>query len=253
MYKISIVIPTRDREVKFTKTIEALQLCTCHPENLELLIIVNDDDLVSQTYVKKVMARHGMLKHKLLLRPYSIALNRDYYNWAADQATGDLVWIYADDLIVVAPNWDTTVNEQVGNMYTRNPDGVFIVSIKDNTPPPSHRLPKFPCFPMFTRQAREALGFWLHPKPNNWGVDYIMYMIFGPLGRICNIHDRNYINHVSYHSHQEQPDQTNVRIGSVFNSTKMIPHHNTDRILAEEVPLIQQQLRDYLKEKGVTI
>ena len=253
MRKCSIIIPTRERELKFQRTIEALQLNTAHKELLELLVIVNEDDLTSQAYVKRVMAHHGMLKYKLLTRPYSVALNKDYYNWAADQATGDLVWIYADDLIVVAPDWDVAVNTAVDEMYAKHPDGVFIVSIKDNTPPPSHRLPKFPCFPMFTRQTRECLGWWLHPKPNNWGVDYIMYMIFGPLNRICNVHDRNYINHVSYHSHQEQPDATNVRIGQIFNSTKMIPHHNTDRILTEEVPIIQQQIKDYLTAKGVTI
>ena len=37
MYKISLIIPTRERPTLFQKVIESLQINTKHPENLELL------------------------------------------------------------------------------------------------------------------------------------------------------------------------------------------------------------------------
>jgi hypothetical protein len=228
----------------FEDTMRSIYQNTTRKKNLEIIVIANEADSITIEYATRTIAGYSQhMDCRLLTRPYSEALNRDYYNWGADQSTGDLVWTFADDLVIVAPDWDTVVQREVDSFMAKHPDGIFCVSIRDNTPPPSHRLPKFPCFPMLTRQAIQALGWMLHPKPNNWGVDYINYVIFSGLDRMLNIHDRNYINHISYHTNQVEPDATAIRIGQIFNRTKMIPAHNTDRILQEEVPDIILQTR----------
>lgn len=247
MYKISILIPTCNRPTLFQNCIQSISQNTKQLENLELLVIVDNTDDPTQDYVRKVMSQYRNIAITMLLRERSELLNEDYYNWAGRQATGDLIWIFADDLVVVAPNWDEVVQREVESFTKKYPDMVFCVSIKDNTPPPSHRLPKFPCFPMFTKQCLPALGGWyLHPKVPTWGADYITYCIFQPIERLLELHDRNYINHVSWHTKQVEVDGTNKRIGEIFNKLKMIPHHNTDRILSEEVPVIRGKLLDYV-------
>jgi hypothetical protein len=82
----------------------------------------------------------------------------------------------------------------------------------------------------------------LHPAPPNWGVDYISYVIFHHMGRLLELYTENYLNHVSYHTKQVPADETANRIGKIFNKLKMIPKFNTDRILAEECPLLRNKL-----------
>lgn len=251
MYKISLIIPTRERPTLFQKVIESLQINTKHPENLELLIIVNDDDITSQDYVKKVMSHHGMFKYRLLLRPYSRMLNEDYYNWASRQAIGDLIWIYADDLFMCAPNWDEMVEIVAKDCFQKYPDGIFCLGIMDNTKPPSHLIPKHPCFPMFPKQVHDAQGGWyLSPTIPTWGVDYIIYKIYSGINRLIWIKDRNYLNHCSHHTHQVPVDDTSNRIGATFNLLKMRPEFSTDVYIANEVPKVIKLLQEKIDNYG---
>lgn len=252
MRKISLIIPTRDRPDLFKRCIESWQTCTVHPENIELVVIVNDDDLASQEYVKKVLSQHRMFKQKILLRPYTQFINRDFYNWGADQAEGDLVWILGDDVLACGPMWDVHINNVIDSTFQKWPDGIFCLSIKDNTPVPRADMPKFPCYPMFPRQVREAHGGWyLVPTIPTWGVDFIIYKIYYGLERLVQIHDRNYLNHVSYHNHQVvQPDATNIRIGATFNLLKMRPEYSTDVYISNEVPKMIQMLQEKINNYG---
>lgn len=245
--KISLLVPTCRREQLFAGFIQSVNQMTENKSCLELLVIADEQDTISQKYAKTVLSNFPNIESRLLIRPYSRYLNEDYYNWAARQATGDLFWVLADDLEICSPNWDTVIQREVESFSKKYPDKIFCVSIRDNTPPPSHRLPKFPCFPMLTREAQKAFGGWiLHPKVPTWGADYVTYCIFQPLDRLLVIHDKNYINHISWHNKQVQPDPTNIRIGETFNQLKMVPHHNTDRIIAEEVPNIRLDLKEQI-------
>jgi glycosyltransferase involved in cell wall biosynthesis len=246
--KISLIIPTRERPGMLFNCLKSLSQMTLEPKDVEILIVVDEDNKPTQDYVKANVNAFKMFDCKMLVRPYSIYLNEDYYNWAARQSVGDLIWIFADDLVVVQNKWDEVLKREAASYLLKYPDGIFSIGLKDNTPPPSHRLPKFPCFPIFHRNVMKATGGWLlHPKPCNWGVDYINYAIFMPLDRLLLINNANYINHVSHHNKQVPCDATSIRIGQIFNQTKMRPEHNTDRILSEEVPVIQNQIKDYLK------
>lgn len=248
--KISLLIPTRERPQMLRNFVRSIYEMTHHKKNLELLFICDLDDSIAQHSINEIMTKYtGQLEMRVLIRPRSEMLNEDYYNFAARQATGDLLWVLADDLEIVHPGWDVLVQNEVENFTKVHPDMIFCVSIKDNTPPPSHRLPKFPCFPMLTKEAREALGGWiLHPKVPTWGADYITYCIFEPMGRLIQMHNTNYINHISWHNKQVGVDTVNQRIGEIFNKLKMVPHHNTDRIIAEEVPTIRNKILDYVRD-----
>ena len=250
-FKYSLLVPTRNRPQSFHRFIESVYKMTQYKQNVEFLFAVDEDDAESKQYVTQGIEqyRQHFLDMRMLVRPRTEMLNNDYYNWLADQAIGDLYWVLADDLEFAAPNWDEKVNIEVNNFYVKYPDRIICVSIKDNTPPPSHKLPKFPCFPMLTREAKKALGEWiLFPKTPTWGADYITYCIFQPLDRILQIHDRNYLIHYSWHTKTAPVDATNQRIGEIFNRLKGVPHYNTDRAIDHEVPTIRGQLMDRVRE-----
>ncbi len=246
MIKYSLIIPTRDRPVLFHRAMESIYTHTTHKNDIEILVICDTCDPQSPLYVEDAQKKWPSLNIRLLLRERSEFSNRDYYNWAADQSVGELVWIFADDLEIVKYNWDEVIWEGYQAAKRNRMDNVLCLSIKDNTPVPRHDMPKFPCFPMFTRECRAFFGWWLHPAPPNWGVDYICYQIMNPSGSIIAFHQDNFLNHISYHTHQCKEDATSLRIGSIFNRLKMIPKFNTDRILGEEVPDLQKRLAEHI-------
>jgi hypothetical protein len=221
--------------------------------NIDIHLIVDDDDTQTIDYTDKLMREYGMfevyrhlIKRKNLVTEFN--LNHDYYNYAASQSNADAYWVFADDVEIVSPNWDEVVIQEMENFFVKYPDKVICVSLLDNTPPPSHLLPKFPCFPIMTKEARKALGGWiLFPKVPTWGVDYVMYEIFHPLQRLLQLHNKCFVNHISWHTKQVGIDDTNEWIGHVFNQMKHVPHSSTERALEQEVPTIRGQLLDYCK------
>ena len=177
--KFSLLIPTRDRHKKLHTLLESIYKTTTHKKNLEILFVCDNDDKASQTQVNSLISQYGRsMDMHLHTRERSEMLNEDYYNFLARKATGDMIWVLADDLILTAYGWDVIVAREVESFMLKHPDKIFCCSIMDNTPPPSHKIPKFPCFPMFTQEAKKALGNWiLHPKTPTGG-QIILLIVF---------------------------------------------------------------------------
>ena len=248
--KVSFLIPTRRTKWQ-QKLIENIYKQTSDKKNIEILFAVDEDDGSS---IQNLNGLKGKFWNniKIYKRPRTKFINNDYYNWLAEKATGELLWVYADDLLLTEPNWDIKILPLIDKFLSepKRKDRVACMSIRDNTPPPSHRLPKFPCFPMFTKEALKALGWLFYPDIPNWGADYVTYQTYNPVGRLLEIMDRNYINHVSYHTKQVPMDEVSKRLGSIFNALKMVPKHNTDRILSETVPRFRRKLNAYIEQHG---
>ena len=252
MLTYSLLVPTRKRPLLFREFIDSVNKCTKDKSRIDLNIIVDDDDMETIGYVKAVLPEYPELKSEIhyIKRQNTVLdfnLNRDYYNATAHKTKGDMIWIMADDLEICSYGWDEKVEIEVTNFTVKFPDKMFCVSILDNTKPPSHRMPKFPCFPMFTRECAIGLeGWYLHPGIRTWGADYISYCIFQPIDRLLFIHDKNYLNHKSFHTNQTGVDDTNEWIGHVFNMTKMIDGQNgmpyTDTVIDRDVPHIRNKL-----------
>ena len=247
MPRYSLIIPTRERPSLFARTIESIWTHTTHKNEIEILIICDKDDTFSQNYVKNAKSKYHQLNMNMITRERSEFSNRDYYGMAALQSTGELIWMFADDLEIVKFDWDSSVWAAYAGFQQGRPDNCFCFSLKDNTPPPSHRLPKFPCFPMFTRECQTLFGWCLHPDPPNWGTDYIAYLMYKPLDRLIELMDHNYINHISHHTHQVESDATSMRIGRIFNKLKMIAQYNTDVIIGTQVPQLRQKLANHIE------
>ena len=258
--KISLIVPTRQREKMFREFMSSVREMTKKKENIDLHFICDDDDVISLSYTKEVMKENPDFEtHLHLVQRKNDALtfniNEDYYNMAAKKCNGDLIWILADDLEILTPGYDVEIIQEAINFTVKFPDKIFCISLRDNTPPPSHKLPKFPCFPLFTKECIPALGGWvLYPRVKTWGADYVTYCIFYPLDRLLQLHKKVYLNHKSWHTKQIKPDKTNQWIGHVFNQTKRIPVHNTDRIIDIDLPVVRARLlgafKDWREKQG---
>lgn len=244
MLRFSLLIPTRERTTFLGPLLESIITTAKEPQNLEILFGVDDDDRTSQKKVKFYIEDYkGKLNIRLLTRRRTIFLNRDYYAWLGFKATGDLLWVLGDDIRFYIPEWDIIIGRSIEHYFETHPDRIVCASIRDNTPKPNQKLPKFPCFPLFSKEAFKVSGMLLHPKIPTWGADYVAYMTYKPIDRLLEFNDRVYLNHKSYHTKQVEADKTAKRIGAIFNQLKNVPVHNIQRILREEVPFIRKKLQ----------
>ena len=247
--KYSLLVPTRNRENMVANYLDSVYKMTHKKNDIEVLFVCDEDDDASQNYVKRFQKQYERtIDIKLFTRGRTEFINEDYYNFLAHKASGDYLWIQADDLEMTQPGWDTRVSEAVEHYAKDKPDKIFCISIKDNTPVPRHTMPKFPCFPMFPKQVLEFLGYLLYPTVPTWGTDYIAYVTFQPINRLLEIHDANYINHISHHTKQVEVDATAKRVGAIFNRLKGVPAHNTDLIMQEIIPGVRNKILNKIQD-----
>ena len=245
----SLICPTRDRMIERSRLLNSLEDTITDPSQVEIIFIVDKDDLRTQNLIENSIERHKKLNIKYYTRNRSYFLNRDYYNWASGLAEGEYHWAIGDDLVFKVKGWDKIISERIKEYIKFKPDNIVFASIKDNTPKPTNKLPKFPCFPLVSKTAIRVLGFLLHPNIPTWGADYALYCLYKKVDRVLLIEDRIYIEHISYHTKQANEDAISKRVALIFNQLKNISLYNVDRIVKEEVPLQANILSRYINER----
>ncbi len=248
--KFSLLIPTRERVQYLDNLVRNIYDRTTNKKDIEILFACDSDDVRSIDHLYLLKEKYkDSFDIQVHIRERTIFLNKDYYNWLAERANGEFLWVLGDDINIYVTGWDIIIYQQLTDFIQYHPDRIVCASIRDNTPKPSPHLPKFPCFPMFSKEVFQVSGMLLHPKIPTWGADYVAYETFFPIKRLLEITNEVFVNHISWHTRQVPIDNTNRRIGDIFNSYKNVPLHNIQRILAEEVPEIRQKLLIFIEQK----
>ena len=181
MLKFSIILPTRNRVEPLKKLIESIHETTNRPDQIEVLIICDGDDLESLQALNQLVDEYKVLNISRYVRARSDFINEDYYNYLARKTKGKFIWVSADDLIFQVKNWDLIIWEKLTEYLLDKPDRLVCANILDNTPgpgnPPANKN-EFPCFPLFSREVIQQLGFILAPQLPTWGADRYAYRLF---------------------------------------------------------------------------
>lgn len=243
----SLLVPTRERLPQFIRFLKSVKDTVSDLTNIEILVACDEEDIGSIKNVKNCKENlYPDLNIHLHIRKRSIYLNRDYYNWLAGFAKGDFIWVLGDDLVLMEKNWDITIATTLEGYLKTRKDRIICASIKDNTPKPNSTLPKFPCFPLFTKESLEIFGFLLHPEVPTWGADYLIYVLYNSIERLIRIENVVYLNHISYHTRQIESDAVSKRIGSIFNRLKMKPENNIQTLEKTIIPRQIKFIKNYI-------
>ena len=248
MISFSLLIPTRDRAVERDRLLKSIITTTTNLNDIEILFAVDRDDLRTQEILSETIKTFSNLNIKYFIRNRSIFLNRDYYNWLSGFASGNFYWVIGDDLVFAFNGWDVYLKNRIEDYLKDKHDRIVCVGPKDDTPKPGS-LPYFPCFPIVSKEAVKAIGFVLHPNIPTWGADYALYCLYKEVPRILVINENTFLNHISYHTKKVESDALNRRVGEIFNSLKMMPQYNVDRIIKEEVPQQINYLKNYIERR----
>lgn len=117
--RLSLIVPTRGRPAKLARMLESVAATAYHPERLEVVLVVDEDDPAS-------LAQHPRLKVRNAVVPPGLsmgALNSAGY----EASTGDFVMLLNDDVISRTPGWDAIALE----CFRRFPDPFALVHVND--------------------------------------------------------------------------------------------------------------------------
>jgi len=133
MINITILLPTRKRVETLKKSIESLIKTSKHPDKLQFLFAVDDDDIDTINFLKSTSyPNQGVLTFK----PMGYENIHKYNNTLALYAHGKWLMFFNDDAIMTTQNWDTKIMDRGSNFR--------VLRVREQT---SHPYAIFPIFP----------------------------------------------------------------------------------------------------------
>ena len=108
-FKISILLPTRERSVKFKRMLDSL-ITTCkNIYRIELLILIDEDDKELNKYEEILKdAKYKNLNSKIYIINLPSHAKRN--NYLAEKSSGEILFPFNDDVIFISQNWDKEID-----------------------------------------------------------------------------------------------------------------------------------------------
>ena len=190
MNKISILLPTRGRKEVMLKSVEGLLSKASDPSRLELLLGIDDDDDGIQEFIKVNLApvcnKLGVECKAQVFPPLGYGKLHHYVNTLAAHATGEWMFFWNDDGVMVTQGQDNVIDTYNGEFKLLGP--------RDN-----HNGHPYAIFPIVPRDWFVLMGHLSQNAQNDAWLSHIAYMldIFERID-VEFIHDRAYITGNNY-------------------------------------------------------
>jgi len=196
--KFSLLCPSRLRPKQLFELYNNIVDTVTEPTEVELLIKFDLDDIVPSWIINETVGK--LCKFYCGLR--SEYLQRDYYNWLAEKATGDYLWAIGDDVRFKTKGWDRFIPIRIEDYLLNKPDRIAYIYVDEEGSTALH-----PCFPLITKEAYKATGMYFHPELLSWGADRTLYELYEGIDRMYHIPNIE-IKHLSYHDGKGIFDET---------------------------------------------
>ncbi len=168
MNKISILLPTRGRKEVMLKSVEGLLSKASDPSRLELLLGIDDDDEGIQEFIKVNLApvckKLGVECKAQVFPPLGYGKLHHYVNTLAAHATGEWMFFWNDDGVMVTQGWDDVIDTYNGEFKLLGP--------KDN-----HNGHPYAIFPIVPRDWFVLMGHLSQNAQNDAWLSHIAYML----------------------------------------------------------------------------
>ena len=165
---ISILLPTRGRRETLRKSLDSLVSKANHPERLEILFGVDEDDQSVIDYIKEEIAEDlkevGIEARASIFKPLGYENLHIYVNTLAGAATGDWFFFWNDDCLMVSEGWDDVIDQYNGQFKLLGP--------KDN-----HNGHPYAILPIVPRDWFILMGHLSQNTQNDAWLSHIAYML----------------------------------------------------------------------------
>lgn len=181
----SVIMPVRNNINGLMVTLGAFNLFTRQKNKFEILLLVDNNDPDAEDYFE-LCSKFDIKIIVHMVEP-SDNFSNDYYNWALQHARGSNILVYNDDCYMQTDGWDDIVRKKIKEQPQMN--GVYMIDMMDSTRKCEANSAEFPRFPMISRKAVDAVGFFFVPTVRNWPADYVIWLIYKAVGCIIPCHE----------------------------------------------------------------
>lgn len=165
---ISVLLPTRGRRETLRKSLDSLVSKAKHPERLEILFGVDEDDQSVIDYIKEEIAEDlkevGIEARASIFKPLGYENLHIYVNTLAGAATGDWFFFWNDDCLMVSEGWDDVIDQYNGQFKLLGP--------KDN-----HNGHPYAILPIVPKDWFILMGHLSQNPQNDAWLSHIAYML----------------------------------------------------------------------------
>jgi len=165
---ISVLLPTRGRREVLRKSLDSLVSKAKHPERIEVLFGVDEDDQSVIDYIKEEIAEDlkevGIEARASIFKPLGYENLHIYVNTLAGAATGDWFFFWNDDCLMVSEGWDEVIDQYNGQFKLLGP--------KDN-----HNGHPYAILPIVPKDWFILMGHLSQNPQNDAWLSHIAYML----------------------------------------------------------------------------
>ena len=165
---ISVLLPTRGRREVLKSSLESLISKASDPEHVELLLGIDDDDEGVKEYIEKEIApmlrEHRVECRANIFKPLGYENLHVYVNTLAGSATGDWLFFWNDDGVMVTEGWDDVIRSYTGQFKLLAP--------RDN-----HDGHPYAIFPIVPRDWFTLIDHLSQNAQNDAWLSHIAYML----------------------------------------------------------------------------
>ena len=165
---ISVILPTRGRRDVLITSIKSLVDKASNPARLEIIFGVDEDDTGINEFIAENLADY--LKSKKIearaniFKPLGYENLHTYVNTLAGNSTGDWIFFWNDDCLMVSEGWDNVIDQYNGQFKLLGP--------KDN-----HEAHPYAILPIVPRDWFILMGHLSQNAQNDAWLSHIAYML----------------------------------------------------------------------------
>ena len=166
--KITVLLPTRGRPQVLETSIQSLIDRASNPKDIEIMLGIDEDDKETTDYVKAKIAPYlqnaGVEARANIFKPIGYENLHNYVNTLAGNGTGEWLFFWNDDGLMVTEGWDEIIDSYTGQFKLLAP--------KDN-----HNGHPYAIFPVVPRDWYILIGHLSQNAQNDAWLSHIAYML----------------------------------------------------------------------------
>ena len=165
---ISVLLPTRGRRDLLKSSVMTLIEKANKKDKIEILFGIDEDDTGLQEYIKEEMApffnEHKVEARASIFKPLGYENLHIYVNTLAGSATGEWLFFWNDDCLMVSEGWDEVIDQYNGQFKLLGP--------KDN-----HEGHPYAILPIVPKDWFILMGHLSQNAQNDAWLSHIAYML----------------------------------------------------------------------------
>lgn len=165
---ITLLLPTRGRTEVLKSSLQSLISTANDPSRLELLLGIDEDDVETKEYIQNeiapILRDAGIDCRANVFKPLGYENLHVYVNTLAANATGEWLFFWNDDGIMVTEGWDDVISSYTGQFKLLAP--------KDN-----HDGHPYAIFPIVPKDWFMLMGHLSQNAQNDAWLSHIAYML----------------------------------------------------------------------------